>query len=166
MLCYAALSQAWGGWTGSSVLKLQCGFCLTVSAQGFTFSSKGRDWLGGVSTVLCRGNRLTNLNEYFEAIAKETDESRVVDIINIDISKCFDEMLHAQLVQKRKAQRINGILVNCIQNWLVIWGRVYWWMGASPTLNRLSGVLQELVPGQLLVVIIYKWFGCEYRGCD
>ena len=67
-----------------------------------------------------RKNRscLTNLLDFFEAVAGEVDRGEPVDVLYFDFRKAFDRVPHQRLLLKMKALGIEGRILDWIRDWL------------------------------------------------
>ena len=61
---------------------------------------------------------LTNLLDFFEAVAEEVDRGDPVDVLYLDFRKAFDRVPHERLLLKLKAIGVEGRLLGWIRDWL------------------------------------------------
>lgn len=67
------------------------------------------DWLG----IVNMGNYAVHYIlqiwfEYFEGVTKKIEQSRVLDMINMDFGEVFDRVLHGKLVRKVQSSIVWG----------------------------------------------------------
>ena len=68
---------------------------------------------------LTRKSFVINLIESFDILTDSLDRGLSVDKIYSDFSKSFDKISHSKLLIKLKAYGINGLLLNCIKDFLI-----------------------------------------------
>ena len=61
---------------------------------------------------------LTNLLDFFEAVAREVDQGEPVDVLYFDFKKAFDRVPHERLLVKLRALGVEGRLLRWIGEWL------------------------------------------------
>jgi len=61
---------------------------------------------------------LTNLNSFYDQMARLVNEGKAVDVIYLDLSKAFDTVLHSILLEKLAAHGLDGCTLHWTKNWL------------------------------------------------
>jgi len=97
---------------------------------------------------------ITNMLEFLESVAAETDAKHNVDTVYLDLAKAFDKVPHHRLILKLKAHGIDGLVGNCIKSWLTDrWQRVCMEGTYSHWTRMWNGVPQGSVLGPVLFLI-------------
>jgi hypothetical protein len=125
----------------------------------FTISLWQSGFLPGHSTV-------TQLIEVYDELCKAVEKGKEIRIVFLDISKAFDRVWHAGLLNKLKGSGIRGKLLQWLKSYLTDRQQRVTINGVqSPWGKILAGVLQGSVLGPLLFLIFINNITHVIRRC-